>query len=51
TKYEGAKLLEFMDYCNFSENQVYRYSDYELTVAIMNKQKAFERISQGSTND
>jgi hypothetical protein len=51
TKYEGAKLLEFMDYCNFSENQVYRYSDYELTVAIMNKQKAFDRISQRSTND
>ena len=51
TEYEGAKLLEFMNYCNFSENQVYRYSDYELTVAIINKQKAFERIRQGSTAD
>jgi len=51
TQYEGAQLIEFMDYCNFSESQIYRYSDYELTVAILNKQKAFERISQGSSTN
>ena len=48
TGYENEQLLEFMDYCNFSEQQVYRYSDYELTVAILNKQRSFERISQES---
>ena len=51
TSYEGQKLFDFMEYCNFSEDQIYRYSDYELTVAILNKQKAFERVSQGSNND
>lgn len=51
TNYEGAQLLEFMNYCNFSDAQLYGYSDYELTVAIINKQKAFQRISQGQTND
>lgn len=45
--YEGAQLIEFMNYCNFSEAQIFRYTDYELTVAILNKHKAFERISQG----
>lgn len=49
TRYEGERLLEFMDYCNFSEDQVYRYSDYELTVAIMNKQRAFENLGHSSS--
>jgi hypothetical protein len=48
TGYQGAQLLEFMDYCNFSENQIYSYTDYELTMAILNKQRSFERVSQGS---
>ncbi len=48
TGYKGEKLLEFMDYCNFSESQIFRYSDYELTVAILNKQKTYERTVQGS---
>lgn len=51
TGYENTKLIEFMDYCNFSENQLFRYTDYELTVAILHKQKAFERVSQGSTSN
>lgn len=42
TGYEGERLLDFMDYCNLSEDQIYRYSEYELTVFIMNKQRAFE---------
>lgn len=48
TGYEGEKLIEFMEYCNFSENQIYRYSEYELTIAILNKQKAFEQSHQRS---
>ena len=48
TNYTGARLIEFMNYCNFSESQIYRYSDYELTVAVLNKQKSFERITQES---
>lgn len=48
TGYSGAQLIEFMNYCNFSENQIYRYTDYELTVAILNKQKSFQRISEDS---
>jgi len=51
TSFEGPKLLEFMDYCNFSEDQIFRYSDYELTVAILDKQKSFERISRDSTTE
>lgn len=42
TGYDGEKLLDFMDYCNFSEDQIFRYSEYELTVAILNKQRAYE---------
>lgn len=48
TQYENERLREFMDYCNFSENQIFRYTDYELTVAILNKQRSFERISAKS---
>jgi hypothetical protein len=51
TGYEGEKLLEFMDYCNFSEDQIYRYSDYQLTAAILNKQKAFENSRRNSASD
>ncbi|MDP6908409.1 MAG: hypothetical protein QF371_02835, partial [Flavobacteriales bacterium] len=47
TGFEDAVLSEFMDYCNFSEAQIYRYTEYELTVAILNKQKSFERINEG----
>ncbi|MCB9187378.1 MAG: hypothetical protein H6601_11630 [Flavobacteriales bacterium] len=48
TGYEGEKLLEFMDFCDFSEEQIYRFSDYELTVAILNKQRVFEQQKQHS---
>lgn len=51
TNYEQVKLIEFMNYCDFSEEQIFRYTDYELTVAILNKQKAFERVSQGSAEN
>jgi hypothetical protein len=34
-----------MDYCNFSEQQIFQYTDYEITVAVLNKQRSFERIS------
>ena len=51
TGYEGVRLLEFMDYCNFSENQIFSYTDYELTVAILNKQRSFERVSQGVNSE
>lgn len=46
TGYTGDRLVEFMDYCNFSEDQIYRYSDYELTVAILHKQKSFEETGK-----
>ena len=51
TGYADARLIEFMDYCNFSQSQIHRYTDYELTVAILNKQRSFERISQKTNND
>ena len=50
TGYEGEKLLEFMDYCNFSEDQIYRYSEYELTMAILRKQKSFESSAQSGSS-
>ncbi len=46
TGYTGNRLIEFMDYCNFSEDQIFRYSDYELTVAILNKQRSFEETGR-----
>jgi hypothetical protein len=51
TGYEGEKLVEFMNYCNFSQEQIFRYSDYELTIAILHKQKAYESSTQNSTAD
>lgn len=42
TGYSGETLFDFMEFCNFSESQIYRFNDYELTIAIMNKQKAYE---------
>jgi hypothetical protein len=51
TGYEGDLLIEFMDYCNFSQQQIYQYSDYELAVAIINKKKAFESSSQRSDSE
>jgi len=50
TSYEGEKLLEFMDFCNFSEDQIYKYSEYQLTVAILNKQRMFEQNSKQSSD-
>lgn len=50
TGYEGERLLDFMDFCNFSEDQIFRYSEYELTVAILNKQRAFEGLNQQTGN-
>lgn len=50
TGYENVRLIEFMDYCNFSEKQIFRYSDYELTAAILHKQRSFERMSSKSNN-
>lgn len=49
TKYEGETLLDFMEFCNFSEQQIFRYSDYELTVAILNKKKLFEQRNSKET--
>ncbi|MBL4585564.1 MAG: hypothetical protein JKX84_00695 [Flavobacteriales bacterium] len=48
TGYDGVKLNEFMDYCNFSENDIYRFTEYELAVMILNKQQSFERITRSS---
>lgn len=48
TGYEGDKLHEFMDFCNFSESQIYGFSDYELTVAILHKQRQFEQGTQST---
>lgn len=45
TGYIDAILIEFMDYCNFSERDIQRYTEYELAVMILNKQRSFERIS------
>ncbi|MBI1287766.1 MAG: hypothetical protein GC178_09325 [Flavobacteriales bacterium] len=50
TGYEGDELHEFMDYCNFSEDQIYRYTEYELTVAILNKQRSFEASKKEKSN-
>lgn len=46
TGYEGERLREFMDFCNLSESQVFQMNDYQLTVAIMNRQKEFERLDK-----
>lgn len=51
TGYEGKQLTEFMNYCNFSQQQIYRYSDYELTIAILHKQKSFENSLQSSATE
>ena len=49
TGYTGERLYDFMEFCNFSETQIYRFTDYELTVAILNKQRSFERLDQQSS--
>ena len=46
TGYEGAKLIEFMDYCNLSERDIYRFTEYELTVYVLNKQRSFDNVGQ-----
>lgn len=43
TGYQGERLYAFMKFCNFSEEQIFRYSDYELTIAILRKQNEYER--------
>jgi len=48
TGYTGEKLHEFMDFCNFSEADIYRMSEYELTIAILNKQKSYEASKRKS---
>jgi hypothetical protein len=44
TGYEGDLVWEFMNFCNFSESHVHGMNDYQLTVAILNRQKEFERL-------
>lgn len=51
TGYEGEQLAEFMNYCNLSQQQIYRYTDYELTVVILNKQRVYENSTQSSATD
>ncbi len=46
TGYSDAELAEFMAYCNFSEQDIYRTTEYELAVMILNRQHSFERISE-----
>jgi len=46
TGYANAILTEFMDYCSFSEDDIHRFTEYELTVIILNKQRSFEHISR-----
>jgi len=46
TGYEGDRIREFMDFCNFSESQVFQMNDYQLTVAIINRQREFERLDK-----
>lgn len=48
TGYTTEKSREFMDYCNFSEAEIFQLNDYQLTLAIMSKQKAFERLNSHS---
>jgi len=48
TGYDIERVRKFMDFCNFSESDIYQYNDYQLTIAILNKQKEFERKSSPS---
>lgn len=44
TGYEGERVREFMDFCNFSDSHIHQMNDYQLTVTILNKQREFEKI-------
>lgn len=46
TGYEADRVQKFMDYCDFSEGQVHQMNDYQLTVAILNRQREFERLDK-----
>ncbi len=46
TGYEGDKALEFMNFCNFSERDVFQMNDYQLTIAILSKQREFEKLAR-----
>jgi len=48
TGYEGEKARHFMDFCNFSESEIYQLNDYQLTIAILGKQREYERSSSRS---
>jgi hypothetical protein len=44
TGYEGDKALDFMNFCNFSDRDIYQMTDYQLTIAILSKQREFEKL-------
>lgn len=44
TGYEGEKVMEFMDFCNLSDGQIHQMTDYQITVAILNRQREFEKV-------
>ncbi|MCF8258623.1 MAG: hypothetical protein K9J06_13795 [Flavobacteriales bacterium] len=44
TGYEGEKIRDFMDFCNFSDSQVYQMNDYQITVSILSRQREFEKL-------
>lgn len=48
TGYEGDKLFEFMNFCNFSESQIHQMNDYQLTLAILSRQREFEKAVRPS---
>lgn len=49
TGYEGERVREFMDFCNFSDSQIYQMNDYQLAVMILNRQREFE--ARGNRSD
>lgn len=42
TGYEGEKVRDFMDFCNFSEAEIHGMIEYQLTMAILGKQRQFD---------
>ncbi len=33
-----------MNFCNFSDRDIYQMTDYQLTIAILSKQREFEKL-------
>lgn len=51
TKLEGDSLLAFMAFCNFDRDYLYRTSEYDIGITILEKLKEFRKLSAEQENE